>query len=1005
MLSLNFQMPQCCVYNVYGPTEATITATALACPPSIQSISIGRPVYNLHAYVVDSALRAVPVGVPGELLLSGPRLALGYAGRPDLTEEKFVPNPCLELVSGHVDPELAPFYKLAYRTGDLVRWRADGNIDFLGRIDRQVKITGVRIELGEVEAAMERAQGVTQAVAAAVADPSGQKRLVGYVTPGDVSSTAVIQHCRSLLVPAMVPSAVVPLDAFPLLPNGKVDQRALPDPDWSGAAYEEYVGPGNGTETAVQRVFAEVLGRSVEEVSVLADFFAAGGTSLQVFRITALLQDALNIELIPVTMVHGERTARGVAGALSELLVIGDEASHAPVTARNWPDAYRPLSSNQEQMWLLSTVGKSAAYNMPTAFELLDFVPDVAGLRTALDAVARRHEVLRTRFQKGPNGSIGGMVVSADSFHVPVEVVEVHSAEEEQQQVEAEFSKPFDLETDPLLRVRLLVRTNPATGAVLILTLHHAVGDAWSMEVFSRELSEAYTSAINGASPNWSPLAIQYADYAAWQREQLACDLGTSLRAFWKQKLVGVPAMIQLPQDRARPARPTSVAGAIRTHLPPGLLPQLENLARSLRVNVQAVLLAGLQAVLFRYSGQDDIVVGVPVAGRDRQETHDLVGYFINTLPVRCLASIDATFADMVRGASLAMLEGLEHSLLPLEEMITASGVSRAPNVNPLFQVIFQYLPPGAAGANLSLDSVKANPYTGARLSNAKIDFSLLMGGENVLLEYMSELFDATTIQRLFGSFVGVLQQMVSNAEASALGGSLLNAQDAKEVAALSMGVQRPEYLTAPFMHEAFETAAASFPNNRCVGYEGKWLSYAEVDARASETASQLAALGVAPGVVVGLMLDRSFELVVTILGVFKAGGCYLPCDPSYPDDRLAIYLEDGGAKVVLVQAQHATRAQSMVAADVRVVDISTLASEAKQLSSTAIVKRPGCEDPAYMIFTSGSTGRPKGVVLPHRGLRDLLPWLVDQFQLGAKDIVMFSNTINFDAHIIQVRS
>ena len=364
-------MPACRVFNVYGPTEATITATALACPPSLEFISIGRPVYNLHCYVVDSALRPVPVGVPGELLLSGPRLALGYAGRPELTAEKFVPNPCLELVSGRVNSALAPYYAKAYRTGDLVRWRGDGTLDFLGRIDRQVKITGVRIELGEVEAALEGADGVTQAVAAAVADSAGQKRLVGYVTPASADPAAVTAHCRSLLVAAMVPSVVVALESFPLLPNGKVDVRALPAPDWSGAGSEEYVAPADDVEAAVQRVFADVLGRPAEELSVLADFFAAGGTSLQVFRAAALLQDALGIASVPATLVHSERTARRVAAALSSLLAAGggDGEAAAPITAREWPDAVRPLSANQEQMWLLSSLAGASAYNMPSALD------------------------------------------------------------------------------------------------------------------------------------------------------------------------------------------------------------------------------------------------------------------------------------------------------------------------------------------------------------------------------------------------------------------------------------------------------------------------------------------------------------------------------------------------------------------------------------------------------------------------------------------------------------
>ena len=384
--------------NTYGPTEVTAVAVHYTFHRGFESVVIGKPDANLHCYIVDSSLRAVPVGVPGELLLSGPRLALGYAGRPDLTEEKFVPNPCLDLVSGRVNPALAPYYKLAYRTGDLVRWRNDGTIDFLGRIDRQVKITGVRIELGEVESALEGAEGVTGAVAAAVADSTGKQRLVGYITPGNVDIAAVTAHCRALLVAAMVPSVIVSLDTFPLLPNGKVDVRALSVPDWSGSGEEEYVGPADVAEAAVQRVFAEVLGRPADELSVLADFFAAGGTSLQVFRAAVLLQDALGVASVPATLVHSERTARRVAAALAALIADGGgagAASAAPIPCNTWSDSVRPLSANQEQMWsILSTDPQSSAYNMPFALHLIGAI-DVNALRMAFFAIMERHSILR----------------------------------------------------------------------------------------------------------------------------------------------------------------------------------------------------------------------------------------------------------------------------------------------------------------------------------------------------------------------------------------------------------------------------------------------------------------------------------------------------------------------------------------------------------------------------------------------------------------------------------
>ena len=886
---------------------------------------------------------------------------------------------------------------------------------FTGRIDRQTKVNGVRIELGEVEFALNRAErkcctnkviscielaycysssivlthfilfnfsDVESAVAAAVADQDGVKRLVAYVTPAEISSADVLAHCRSLLAPAMVPSVVIALASFPLLPNGKVDVRSLPMPDWSGASTEEYVGPANVVEAAVQTAFAEVLGRPAEELSVMADFFGEGGTSLQVFRVTAILRKQLKIETIASTLVHSERTSRAIATALIDIMADSGAAALALtlIVARGWPDAKRPLSANQEQMWLLSALGGSSAYNMPGAFEL-DQMPNVSALRAALDAVAARHEVLRTRFQRQKDGSVIGVVIPAGEWHIPVDVVEVHSPYDEAQQVASEAALAFNLEKDPLVRVRLLVRAAPLSGAVLALTMHHAIADAWSQGIFWREVLEAYTAALAGGSPTWSPLSIQYADYAAWQRENLSGESGAALHAFWRQNLAGAPTMIQLPQDRARPAHPTFAAATLEASLPFGLLSNLEEIGRSLKVNVQALLLAGWQALLLRYSGQDDLVIGVPVAGRDQRETHDLVGYFINTLPVRCLASEDASFADMVRCASTATLAALDHGLLPLEDVVAASGVARVANVNPLFQVLFQYMPSAPSGGQAFMGDIAVDSYEGpAGLAHAKMDLSFLMSGESILVDYMSELFDAATVERLFGSFVSILEQMVTDVNASALRGSLLSPQDADEVAALSMGEERPAYLSAPLVHEAFEAVAARSPDQRCLCFKDEWLTYGEVNSRASKVALHLASLGIGPGTVVGLMLDRSFELIVSILGVLKAGACYLPCDPAYPDDRIAIYLEDGVAEVVLVQAHHEARAQAMVGQGVKVIDVASLSGQ----PDGAVALRPASpNDAAYIIFTSGSTGRPKGGMVAHRGLKDLLPWLVDMYNLS----------------------
>jgi non-ribosomal peptide synthetase component F len=460
--------------------------------------------------------------------------------------------------------------------------------------------------------------------------------------------------------------------------------------------------------------------------------------------------------------------------------------------------------------------------------------------------------------------------------------------------------------------------------------------------------------------------------------------------------------MVQLPQDRPRPSKPTFVSGVVHSTLSQGLISKLESVARLLRVNMQAVLLAGLQAVLLRYTGQDDLVIGVPVAGRDRQETHGLVGYFINTLPVRCVAVEDASFADMVREASAATLAALDHSLLPLEEVVAASGVARVPNANPLFQVAFQYMPDGGGAGESRLGGLDVKPFEAlGELAHAKMDLSLTLGGGHISADFMAEMFDVVTIQRLLNSFVTVLEQLVDSSVSPALAGNLLGPRDALEAARFSMGDERPAYLSAPLVHDAFEKCAAASPASRCLCYEGEWLNYGEVSQRVSALAERLTSLGVSPGVVVGVMLDRSFELIISILAVFKAGGVYLPCDPSYPDDRLEVYLEDASAVVVLTITEYAARARAMAPSGVSVVDLSAIDSKASGKAS-ATMRSPGPEDPAYIIFTSGSTGRPKGVMIPHRAIVNHLLETSEFFSVNPDDASILTITINFDPHVTQ---
>ena len=558
-----------------------------------------------------------------------------------------------------------------------------------------------------------------------------------------------------------------------------------------------------------------------------------------------------------------------------------------------------------------------AAYNMPRFLELQS-LPDLEALQAALNAIAVRHEVLRTRLAERADGTVVGTVVDAAQFAVPMRVAGVGSDEEEAAALLAEAAAPFDLGADPLIR-GLVLQRGFAEGVVFAYTMHHAVGDAWSRSIFEAEISQAYEAALASKQPAWEPLPIQYGDFAAFQEEQLAGEVGQALRQWWRERLTGAPALLQLPQDRPRPAKPTFDAGTITVELPDGLLESVEGLAQRLAVNTQAMLLAALQAVLLRYSGEEEVVVGVPVAGRDYPETQGLMGYFINTLPVRCLADGSASWAELARAASRAVLEALEHSALPIDQILAASGVQRVPGANPLFQVrlppstlgpwfhraagrlalelaveapshglrwlnpspslaclqvLFQYIPAANAAPPTALGDIgMARSGHPVALAQAKLDLTLNLLGSTISVEFMAELFDEPTILRLVNSFVHTLQVAVADSNAPVLNSSLLNAADEQEVARSSLGPLRPDYLEGPLFHQAFAQLAEQHPGRRCLVFEGAEMSYGQVNGAADALALVLAAAGVEAGATVGVMLERSFQLLIAILGVLKAGG------------------------------------------------------------------------------------------------------------------------------------
>jgi Condensation domain/AMP-binding enzyme len=717
---------------VYGPTEAGISALECYCPPSVDIITLGRPVYNMHTYVVDSERRPVAVGVPGELLLSGPRLALGYAGQADLTANKFISNPCLDLVSASIDPSLAQYYHKAYRTGDLVRWCSDGTLEYLGRIDRQVKVMGVRIELGEVENVLSAAPGVTMAVAAMRVDPrvpikygSDQpvKRLVGWVMPSTVDSLVALQHCASSLVPAAVPVDLVALDAFPLTANGKVDFKALPDPPaWHALPSSSTIDATNNggslvgeeeddmVSEAVKLAWKEVFGDVVSLVPTL-DFFSQGGNSLDVMRSNAAVADFLGLASPPqTTLIYKTRTLEATIVAFRELYKSNnnDTTSAAAATAERqqgpsllaqaWPDATRPLSAGQEQMWTLATLTEpeyTSAYVVGAAFRIVGSL-DVAKLQQALTAVASRHEVLRMRYAMvGKKRSLSGIVAMADVYKVTLRTVLLENDEPRkvQEALRAEFSLPWDLEAGPLMRAAL-IQIPGSNAAILCLALHHAVSDDWSMTVFCRELSVVYNFLSGQEQPEAAAevplkaLPLQYADFAAWQKKKSPLVVRTQLE-YWRGVLKGAPQVLQLPTDYPRPIVPSLKGSTLSSlSLPPGLLQQLRELAFQLQISLAALMLAAFHTLLAKICDTEDVVVGVPVAQRGLSAVQQLVGYFITPVAVRASLDPDSSFGEVAQAVQSALAGAMENSDISFQDIVQGLGLGNVKRSHtPVFQV------------------------------------------------------------------------------------------------------------------------------------------------------------------------------------------------------------------------------------------------------------------------------------------------------------------------------
>ncbi|HET8774712.1 MAG TPA: non-ribosomal peptide synthase/polyketide synthase, partial [Thermoanaerobaculia bacterium] len=955
------------VLNGYGPTETTtfaITHEIVDVADDARSIPLGRPIANTQVYILDAHGQPVPVGVEGELYIGGDGVARGYLNRAELTAERFLANPFAE--------------GTMYRTGDLGRWLPNGTIEFLGRNDFQVKLRGFRIELGEIETRLSECAGVREAVVIAREDVPGDKRLVAYLVAVDGAALDAAELRASLLgvLPEyMVPAAFVQVDAMPLTSNGKLDRKALPAPELTALSSRQYEAPQGAIEEQVAEIWRQLL--HVQRVGRHDNFFELGGHSLLAVQLISRIRAVLGVD-VELRTLFVDASLQAVAVAVQN--AASSTLGRIEIADRNQP---LPLSLAQQRLWFLDQLDKAAsvAYHIPAALRLRGTL-DVAALQATLDRLVARHEALRTRFVAVDGVPYQQIVPEDSGFTLAVHDLRALDDESRDRAVAeytaAEAREPFDLSTGPLIRGQLLRVADDEH--VLLITQHHIVSDGWSINILVREVASLYTAFHGGESDPLPPLEIQYPDYALWQRNWLRGDELARQTDFWKEHFAGAPALLDLPLDRPRPALQTYAGDAVPMVLSAELTSSLRSLARQQGVTLFMTLLSAWGVLLSRLSGQQDVVIGTPVANRQRREVENLIGFFVNTLALRLRPDEQSTVAllGQVKETTLA---AFAHQELPFEQVVEAAQVTRSISHSPLFQAMLAFNNTSdGEGEGASLPDLQLVPARKADGTTAQYDLALHFNdGEELagVLVYASDLFDRATIERWAGCFVTLLEAMAANVTAPTAQLPLLSEDERRHV--LALNATDVAYPKDTLIHELFERQAALQPDAVAVVFEERSLTYGQLNARANQLAHELIARGVRPDDRVAISMERSLDMIVALLGTLKAGGAYVPLDPAYPAERLRYLIEDSAPKVVLTED---------VLRQLPKHPATNPDPRALGLSAASL---------AYIIYTSGSTGLPKGVAIEHRNTANLLHWALENFTAEELANTLFATSINFD--------
>ncbi|HEK3047546.1 TPA: pyoverdine non-ribosomal peptide synthetase PvdD, partial [Pseudomonas aeruginosa] len=969
--------------NMYGITETTVHVTYR--PVSEADLEgglvspIGGTIPDLSWYILDRDLNPVPRGAVGELYIGRAGLARGYLRRPGLSATRFVPNP----FPGGAGERL-------YRTGDLARFQADGNIEYIGRIDHQVKVRGFRIELGEIEAALAGLAGVRDAVVLAH-DGVGGTQLVGYVVADSAEDAerlreSLRESLKRHLPDYMVPAHLMLLERMPLTVNGKLDRQALPQPDAS-LSQQAYRAPGSELEQRIAAIWAEILG--VERVGLDDNFFELGGHSLLATRVISRVRQEQQLDASLKALFE-----RPVLEAFAQGLErTTDAVSTIPLADRQQPLA---LSFAQERQWFLWQLEpESAAYHIPSALRLRGRL-DVDALQRSFDSLVARHETLRTRFRLE-----GGRSYQQVQPAVSVSIEREQFGEEGLiERIQAIVVQPFDLERGPLLRVNLLQLAED--DHVLVLVQHHIVSDGWSMQVMVEELVQLYAAYSQGLDVVLPALPIQYADYALWQRSWMEAGEKERQLAYWTGLLGGEQPVLELPFDRPRPARQSHRGAQLGFELPRELVEAVRALAQREGASSFMLLLASFQALLYRYSGQADIRVGVPIANRNRVETERLIGFFVNTQVLKADLDGRMGFDELLAQARQRALEAQAHQDLPFEQLVEALQPERNASHNPLFQVLFNHqseirsVTPEVQLEDLRLEGLAWDGQT------AQFDLTLdIQEDENGIwasFDYATDLFDASTVERLAGHWRNLLRGIVANPRQRLGELPLLDAPERRQTLSEWNPAQR-ECAVQGTLQQRFEEQARQRPQAVALILDEQRLSYGELNARANRLAHCLIARGVGADVPVGLALERSLDMLVGLLAILKAGGAYLPLDPAAPEERLAHILDDSGVRLLLTQGHLLEHLPRQAGVEVLAIDGLVLDGYAESDPLTTL----SADNLAYVIYTSGSTGKPKGTLLTHRNALRLFSATEAWFGFDERDVWTLFHSYAFDFSVWEI--